>query len=49
VSSVEGGTINCACHGSRFDIADGSVKGGPAPEPLPPAAFAVEAGEIRLS
>ena len=35
VSSVEGGTINCSCHGSKFDVADGSVRGGPAPRPLP--------------
>ena len=25
VSSVSDGTINCACHGSRFSIEDGSV------------------------
>jgi Rieske Fe-S protein len=48
VSSVEGGTVNCSCHGSKFDVADGSVKGGPAPRALPPAAITVEAGEIRL-
>ncbi len=35
VSSVEGGTINCSCHGSKFDVADGSVRGGPAPRRLP--------------
>jgi nitrite reductase/ring-hydroxylating ferredoxin subunit len=49
VASVDGDTITCTCHGSKFDIADGSVKGGPAPKPLPPAAIAVTAGEIRLS
>jgi Rieske Fe-S protein len=48
VASVEGGTINCPCHGSKFDVADGSVKGGPAPRPLPPAAITVDGGEIRL-
>jgi len=26
VADVSGGTINCTCHGSRFSIADGSVK-----------------------
>ncbi|WP_181791743.1 Rieske (2Fe-2S) protein, partial [Streptomyces phytophilus] len=35
VSSVEDGTINCACHGSKFAIADGSVTKGPATQPLP--------------
>jgi Rieske Fe-S protein len=34
VSSVSGGTINCPCHGSKFNIADGSVANGPAAEPL---------------
>ena len=34
VSSVEGGSINCACHGSAFSIADGSVENGPATSPL---------------
>jgi len=27
-------TINCACHGSVYSIADGSVIDGPAPRPL---------------
>src|SRR5207248_974836 len=35
VTSVSGGTINCPCHGSKYSIADGSVKSGPAPKPLP--------------
>ena len=34
VSSVSGGTINCACHGSKFSIKDGSVVQGPASLPL---------------
>ncbi|WP_372343237.1 Rieske (2Fe-2S) protein [Streptomyces sp. KL116D] len=34
VTKVEGGTINCPCHGSRFSIEDGSVKHGPATQPL---------------
>ena len=34
VSSVSGGSINCACHGSSFDIATGAVKNGPATKPL---------------
>ncbi|MFG3281210.1 Rieske (2Fe-2S) protein [Streptomyces sp. NPDC048111] len=49
VSSVSDGTINCPCHGSKFDVADGSVKGGPAPSPLPAAAISVEGGSIRLA
>jgi Rieske Fe-S protein len=34
VGSVDGGTINCPCHGSQFAIADGSVVNGPATKPL---------------
>ncbi|MGK5741766.1 Rieske (2Fe-2S) protein [Micromonospora sp. URMC 103] len=34
VSNVDGGTINCTCHGSKFSIEDGSVKAGPATRPL---------------
>jgi Rieske Fe-S protein len=34
LANVANGTINCDCHGSRFSIEDGSVKNGPASEPL---------------
>lgn len=34
VSSVSGGTINCPCHGSKFNIATGAVVNGPAASPL---------------
>ncbi|MEU3374055.1 Rieske (2Fe-2S) protein [Streptomyces sp. NPDC006660] len=49
VSSVSDGTINCPCHGSKFGVADGSVKAGPAPSPLPAAAISVEGDSIRLA
>ena len=48
VASVSGGTINCACHGSQFRIADGSVARGPAARPLPAAKITVSQGQISL-
>ncbi|WP_369275880.1 Rieske (2Fe-2S) protein [Streptomyces sp. R11] len=38
VTSVSGGTINCACHGSKFDASTGQPVAGPAKSPLPPVA-----------
>jgi Rieske Fe-S protein len=49
VAGVSDGTINCECHGSKFAIADGSVKGGPAPKPLAAVAINVNGGAITLA
>lgn len=49
VSAVRDRTIVCGCHNSTFDIADGSVTGGPANRPLPAAAVTVADGSIRLA
>jgi Rieske Fe-S protein len=49
VESVSDGTVNCACHGSRFAIADGSVVEGPAEQPLPEQAIEVTGGQVRLA
>ncbi|MCW2944925.1 MAG: Rieske (2Fe-2S) domain protein [Actinoallomurus sp.] len=48
VGSVTGGKIHCPCHGSAFNIADGSVANGPADKPLPPKTVTVQNGEIQL-
>ncbi|CAM5287289.1 Rieske (2Fe-2S) protein [Streptomyces abikoensis] len=48
VRDVSGGTINCPCHGSKFGIADGSVKGGPAQRPLPQEQVSVRDGALHL-
>ena len=49
VSSVDGGTINCMCHGSKFSIADGSVVNGPATSGLSKVPISVQGGSISLS
>jgi Rieske Fe-S protein len=47
VTRVEA-TIDCVCHGSHFDLSDGSVIGGPAPRALPPVAITVSDGRVTL-
>ena len=46
VDSVSGGTINCPCHGSKFNIANGSVVNGPAASPLAPVSIKVQGTSI---
>lgn len=48
VGEVEGGTINCPCHGSKFNL-DGSVANGPAEAPLPKKQITVKGGDITLA
>jgi len=43
---LEGNEIVCACHGSRFDVRDGSLRGGPAAFPQP--AFQVRRSDGRV-
>ncbi|MGN9809201.1 Rieske (2Fe-2S) protein [Micromonospora sp. BQ11] len=49
VTSVDDGTIICACHNSVFDIADGAVRSGPAKQPLPETPVVVAGDDIRLA
>lgn len=46
VSNVDGGTINCTCHGSKFSITDGSVVNGPATSGLSAVAVSVKGGSV---
>jgi Rieske Fe-S protein len=45
LNEVADGTINCPCHGSKFNL-DGTVAQGPASRPLDPAPIVVEGDSI---
>ncbi|MFC5061588.1 ubiquinol-cytochrome c reductase iron-sulfur subunit [Actinomycetospora atypica] len=47
VAAVADGTINCACHGSRFNL-DGTVANGPAERPLNVRSVRVDGAKIVL-
>jgi Rieske Fe-S protein len=48
LNAVDGGTINCPCHGSRYAITDGSVVRGPARTGLRTEKVAVDGDRIVL-
>ena len=45
---IEGTTITCECHGSIFDMSDGSVVQGPATDPLATFGVSEDGGDLRI-
>jgi nitrite reductase/ring-hydroxylating ferredoxin subunit len=45
---LDGKTVTCPCHGSRFDVTSGAVVRGPATEPVPSYAVRVEGKQIQI-
>jgi Rieske Fe-S protein len=49
VKAVADGTINCPCHGSKFDMSTGAVKAGPAPAPLASKTATVSGDSVTVA
>lgn len=47
--NVQNDKLACPCHASYFNIDDGSVTGGPAPDPLPEYTTEIKDGRIIVS
>jgi Rieske Fe-S protein len=49
VANISDGKINCTCHGSQFNVADGSVARGPATRPLTKKNVTVNGDTLTVS
>lgn len=49
MTRIDGSAIVCACHGSAFSLADGSVTNGPADQPLPAKSVTAEGDNLKIS
>jgi 3-phenylpropionate/trans-cinnamate dioxygenase ferredoxin subunit len=45
---LDGTTVQCACHGSRFDVTSGAVVRGPAEDPVRSYPVHVANGEVQV-
>jgi 3-phenylpropionate/trans-cinnamate dioxygenase ferredoxin subunit len=45
---LDGSTVQCACHGSCFDVTSGAVVRGPAHKPVRSYAVRVSNGEVQV-
>jgi nitrite reductase/ring-hydroxylating ferredoxin subunit len=45
---LDGSTVQCACHGSRFDVTSGAVVRGPAEDPVRSYPVHVADGEVQV-
>ncbi|HTF09955.1 MAG TPA: Rieske (2Fe-2S) protein [Asanoa sp.] len=49
IASVDGGTINCSCHGSKFALDSGEPRNGPATRALTAREVTVKGDDIVLA
>ncbi|WSQ07642.1 Rieske (2Fe-2S) protein [Streptomyces sp. NBC_01231] len=49
MTDLKDDVLSCSCHGSQFSVTDGSVKKGPATEPLAAKQITVDGDSIKLA